>query len=104
MNNSPKFTANISVINGQRILRIWDCSDAYPDAMSVTNGAEYVLNKLEQENGPLPGLIIYKDSLGQWDRMHRLSSGSVEFCPIVPGVKSITDDDEAAQLATGGKL
>ncbi|MFW5407756.1 hypothetical protein B7L51_003965 [Pectobacterium brasiliense] len=104
MKNPPKFTANINVINGQRILRIWDCSDAYPDAMSVTNGAEYVLNQLEQENGPLPDLIIYKDSLGQWDRMNRLPCGSVEFAPIVPGVKSITDDNEAAQLATGGKL
>lgn len=104
MKNPPKFTANISVINGQQIVRIWDCSDAYPDAMSVTNGAEYVLNQLEQENGPLPKLIIYKDSLGEWARMYNSQSGNVSFGPIVPGEKSITDDDEAAQLATGGKL
>lgn len=103
MKNPPKFTARIDVINEQQILRIWDCSDAYPDAMSVTNGAEYVLEQLEKEYAFLPELIIYKDSLGSWDRMLRSSTGNITFSPIVPGMKSIEDDDEAALLAAGGK-
>jgi len=103
MINPPRFSARIDTFNGKTLLRIWDTSDAYPTAPSVTNSAEYVLDQLEKENGQLPELIIYKDTLGYWDKMCRRADGTVVFSPIIPSTKNIQDDDDAAQLATGGK-
>lgn len=103
MIHPPRFDAVIATVNGKPLLRIWDVSESYTSAPSVTNSAEYVLDQLEKENGTLPDHIIYKDTLGCWDRMIRGEDGKVTFAPIVPGRKSIEDDEEAAQLATGGK-
>lgn len=102
MKNPPKFYGRIEQFNGKKILRIWDASDSYT-AMSVTNGAEYVLNELEKENGILPDIIIYKDTDKHWSRMIRDTDGNVTFASIVAGKPGKYDDDVAANLATGGK-
>lgn len=101
--NIPRYSARVDQFNGQRVLRIWDVSDSYDAAISVTNAAERVLAELKDDLGQLPEIIIYKDTEGLWDRMIPGADGQVTFAPIVAGKKGNYDDREAAELATGGK-
>lgn len=101
--NIPRYSARVDQFNGQDVLRIWDTSDSYDPAISVTNAAERVLAELTHELGQLPEIVIYKDTDGLWDRMIPGADGRVTFAPIVAGKKGGYDDREAAELATGGK-
>lgn len=101
--NIPRYSARVDQFNGQGVLRIWDVSDSYDAAISVTNAAERVLTELKDELGQLPEIIIYKDTMGLWDRMIPGADGQVTFAPIVAGKKGDYDDTEAAELAAGGK-
>lgn len=101
--NIPRYSARVDQFNGQRVLRIWDVSDSYDAAISVTNAAERVLAELKDDLGQLPEIIIYKDTEGLWDRMIPGADGQVTFAPIVAGKKGNYDDREAAELAAGGK-
>lgn len=99
-NSIPRYSARVDVFNGKPVLRIWDTSDSYDGAVSVTNAAERVLTELKKELGELPQTIIYKDTMGLWDRMIHGGDGRVTFAPIVAGQKGNYDETEAAELAT----
>lgn len=100
----PRYDIDVDTFNGQRVLRIWDTSDSYDGAISVTNAAERVLAEIKTSlGGKLPKIIIYKDTEGLWDRMIPGADGQVTFAPIVAGKKGNYDDREAAALAAGGK-
>lgn len=103
MINLPRYSARVDQFNGQDVLRIWDVSDSYTAAISVTNAAEQVLAEIKKDLGSLPRIIIYKDTLGVWDRMIPGADGQVVFAPIVAGKRGDYDDREAAELAAGGK-
>ena len=62
---------------GERVLIIYDLNLG---GKSVTNDIENVLQKIQRVNGPLPRLIIYRDSEGRFDGVK--ADGEVEFIPI----------------------
>ena len=96
----PRYSARVDVFNGKPVLRIWDVSDSYDGAISVTNAAERVLAELEKELGQLPQIIIYRDTMELWDRMIPGDDGRVTFAPIVADKKGNYDENEAAELAS----
>lgn len=64
------------------ILIIEDQSNSH-GGPSVTNAVEEVLQSIADDLGALPSMIIYRDSLGTWDRIRATSRGAfLGFDPI----------------------
>lgn len=101
---SPVFDYWVSLVDSTPVLMIVDLCDEY-GGKSVTNGAEEVLRDIEDRAGkPLPEHIIYKDTMGNWDRLI-WKRPIVNFAPIKKGCPANKIKDcEAAEIAVFGKV
>lgn len=97
----PSYSFHIRNLANMEILCIVDEFKEDDPTLTVTNGAELVLAEIAKELRRLPELIIYRDSLGIWDRIKARPNGEfVGFAPIVKGlVDRPTDEEQAIQLA-----
>jgi|GEM_PF-7067156 len=80
MNNAPLYKAAMKTVNGSQAVIIIDL--CVPGRMSVTNGAERVLQEVRALFGALPEQIYYRDSEGSWAQMHEQHDGNVVFSDV----------------------
>lgn len=65
----PVYSYSQKTFAGKTVLTIVDRYDAANPSLSLTNGIEEVLKAIQIELGVLPELIIYRDTVGEWDQL-----------------------------------
>lgn len=98
----PAYSFQVCEYAGETVLCIVDEYDEINPTLSVTNGAELVLAEIAKKLSSLPEIIIYRDTMGMWDRLKASIDGDfLGFALIVVGrIGGVTGpQEEAVQLA-----
>ncbi|MFA0810831.1 DUF6011 domain-containing protein [Microbulbifer epialgicus] len=100
--NAPVYDFSVKEVDGKKVLCIVDLYTDTSPTVTVTNGAELVLNEIAKKLGKLPEVIIYQDTEGEWDRIRASANGDFKgFSPLAKGLgRRITSESEALRIVS----